>query len=210
MSAKSQRSQVSTPDSLISTGSAASSAVSLSGAGGGPEGLFQTRENIGKVLVTLNEHLRARGTFVPSQMGKATHGARCQVEFTDPTLFDNISQRYRYMFTTLEERARALDAHLLELQADMCAALSMSEDDLAPLGLPAPDAVWVCGRVCNDSSTGKLNKTAVVLEGSRIYSGGRRIELDLQALPQFAVFPGQIVLVHGINSSGRKMVRERI
>ena len=161
---------------------------------------------MGKELVKYNEHLPCRGTFAPSQLGKATHGARCRVEFTDPTLFDNISQRYRFMFTTLEERARALDQHLLQLQADMCAALSLPEDDLAPLGLPAPDAVWVCGRVCNESSSGKINKTAVVLEGSRIFSGGRRIELDLQALPQFAVFPGQIVLVHGINSSGRKMV----
>jgi DNA polymerase alpha subunit B len=128
------------------------------------------------------------------------------VKLTDPSLFDNVTQRYRFMFTTLEERARSLDQHLLQLQAEMCEALGLSESELAPLGLPAPDAVWVCGRVCNESPSGKMNETSLVLEGSRVFSGGRRVELDLRALPAFAVFPGQIVMVHGINSSGRKMV----
>mmetsp|Transcript_1536 Transcript_1536/g.2878 ORF Transcript_1536/g.2878 Transcript_1536/m.2878 type:complete len:237 (-) Transcript_1536:2419-3129(-) len=207
VSVKSQRSVVSTPDSQLSTGSAGSTALlSQHGAGGGPSGLFQMRESSGKELAKFNDHLPARGTFEPSSLGKATHGARCRVEFTEPDVFDNVSQRYRFMFTTLEERARALDQHLLQLQADMCATLGLSEDELAPLGLPAPETVWACGRVCNESSSGKLNATSVVLEGSRVFSGGRRVELDLQALPKFAVFPGQIVLVRGINSSGRKMV----
>ena len=201
---KSQRSSTSTPDSQLSTRSTASS--SPHGTGGGPSGLFQTREGSGKELARFNDHLPARGPFQPSSLGQASHGARCRVELTAPDVFDNVSQRYRFMFTTLEERARALDQHLLQLQADMCAALGLSEEELAPLGLPSPEAVWTCGRVCNESSTGKLNATAVVLEGSRLFSGGRRVELDLRALPQFAVFPGQIVLVRGINSSGRKMV----
>lgn len=198
----------STPDSQISTGSAGSSVqMSQTGAGGGPAGIFQMRTNSGKEMAKFNDHLPARGPFEPSSLGNASHGARCHVEFTDPDIFDNVSQRYRFMFTTLEERARALDQHLLQLQADMCSALGLSESDLAPLGLPSPEEVWACGRVCNESSTGKLNATSVVLEGSRVFSGGRRVELDLRGLPKFAVFPGQIVLVRGINSSGRKMVR---
>ena len=200
-SVKSQHSDSSTPDSQFSTVSSV-----LSQGEGGPNGIFQTRQDFGAEVVNFNDHLPTRGDFEPSKLGKATHGARCRVNFTEQDVFDNVLQRYRYMFTTLEERARALDEQLLRLQSDMCSAIGLPEENLAPLGLPSPEAVWICGRICNDSPSGKINKTSIVLEGSRIFSGGRRIELDLQSLPQYAVFPGQIVLVYGINSSGRKMV----
>jgi DNA polymerase alpha subunit B len=52
------------------------------------------------------------------------------------------------------------------------------------------------------------------LEGSRDTSGGARIELDLSLMKErkenFSLFSGQIVAVEGMNTSGRKMVAERI
>jgi len=61
---------------------------------------------------------------------------------------------------------------------------------------------------------GRINATSVLLEGSRHSSGGARIELDLSHLKStkvpYSLFPGQIVAVEGMNSSGRKMVAHRI
>lgn len=61
---------------------------------------------------------------------------------------------------------------------------------------------------------GRINATSVVLEGSRHTSGGARIELDLSHLKgiksPYSLFPGQIVAVEGMNSSGRKMIAHRI
>jgi DNA polymerase alpha subunit B len=54
-----------------------------------------------------------------------------------------------------------------------------------------------------------MNATSVILEGGR-NSRGRRTHLELQTLSSYALFPGQIVLVQGINSTGRKMVAQRI
>lgn len=67
---------------------------------------------------------------------------------------------------------------------------------------------------------GRLNKASLRLEGSRQHSAGSRIHLDLQAFNNkdfkseekrdFSLFPGQIVAVEGINSSGRTMQATRL
>lgn len=54
----------------------------------------------------------------------------------------------------------------------------------------------------------------MLLEGTRHYSNGTRIHLDLSQLKDsqvpYSLFPGQIVAVEGMNISGRKMVPSRI
>ncbi|KAJ1436126.1 DNA polymerase alpha/epsilon subunit B-domain-containing protein [Ochromonadaceae sp. CCMP2298] len=168
---------------------------------------YATRPNQGQPMATLNPGLGTRGEFDPSD--RKPIGMRCQVS-TDQQIFHNVSDRYRYMFTTLDERGAALDRHHLSMQEQMCAKAALAEEDLHAVGVPSQDLVWVCGRICCEAAVGRINKTSVLLEGSRRDSGGRRVHLDLQEVPAFSLFPGQIVLVQGINSSGRKMVAKHI
>jgi len=182
----------------------ASSDASLSSQLSQNSGNFRNRTNRDHVVVKMNENLPLRGPHNRSQ--STPFGARCRVSLTDSKEFANVRERYGYMYTTLQERANELDNHLLRLQEDMCKKANLEMADLTAVGIPSPDTVWVCGRVCNEASDGKINSTSVLLEGSRMGSGGRRIQLDLKELPQFAVFPGQILLVNGVNSSGRRMV----
>lgn len=134
----------------------------------------------------------------------------CQIDYNEED-FVNITQPYRFMFTSLDERALALERHLLHLQKKMCSAFNIPEDNLQPVGTPSQDFVWCCGRICCDNAEGRINKESVVLEGSRKDSGGRRVTLDFKELTTaFSIFPGQIVLVEGINSSGRTMVVKRL
>ena len=123
-------------------------------------------------------------------------GMRCKVE-TNEEDFNNVTQRYRYMFTTLDERSRSVDKHLIAMQEAMCDMASIAPSDLQPVGVPSQDTVWVCGKICCESAEGRINKTSVLLEGSRRDSGGRKVQLDLQQIPGFSLFPGQIVLVEG-------------
>jgi len=81
------------------------------------------------------------------------------------------------------------------------------------VGVPSPETVWVCGRICCDATEGKLNQSSVVLEGSWRESRGKRVELDLttiEKLSPYALFPGQVVLVEGVNASGKTMVVTRL
>lgn len=66
---------------------------------------------------------------------------------------------------------------------------------------------------------GRLNRASIRLEGSRKDSAGSRISVDLQELNKpneqgkkqsYSFFPGQIVAVEGINSSGRTMQASRL
>ena len=97
---------------------------------------------------------------------------------------------------------------------------------LAPyenVGVPRQSLQTNIGRICNEAHNGKLNKTTLLLEGSRHGSNGARIELDVEKLSNahggsasasasanFSLFQGQIVCVEGYNQSGRRMVVERL
>ncbi|CAM9941661.1 unnamed protein product, partial [Choristocarpus tenellus] len=112
--------------------------------------------------------------------------------------------KYRYMYTPLEERAAALEAGLLRLQEEMVAKYGLGE--LTPVGVPRQEEVVVVGRVCCETSEGKINRASIILEGSRRDSGGQRVHLDVKELTSFAFFPGQVVAVRGVNSSGSRMM----
>ncbi len=57
---------------------------------------------------------------------------------------------------------------------------------------------------------GKINSTSLLLEGTRQHSSGSRIHLDPTLIPSYSLFPGQIVAVEGINSSGRTLQASRL
>ena len=50
----------------------------------------------------------------------------------------------------------------------------------------------------------------MILEGSRETSAGRHIPVDLSEVQQFSLFPGQIVAMNGINSTGSKFVAKKV
>ena len=58
------------------------------------------------------------------------------------------------------------------------------------------------GRIVCDSDA-KLNENSVLLESSREIGSGIRIPLNLSTVPSYSLFPGQIVMLEGINSDGK-------
>merc|ERR1719167_242412 len=66
----------------------------------------------------------------------------------------------------------------------------------------------VCTVGCD--SVGRLNAVSVLLEGSREVSIGNTVPLDLSNLQEFSLFPGQVVGVRGVNTTGNKMVAQEL
>ena len=104
---------------------------------------YGERMNAGQVLVTFNPQ-----DLEPAEPA-TTH--RCVVSSSFPT---NVEKPYRHMFTTLEERANALDQHLTNMGEMLVERYEIGKDDgIAPLeavGVPRQDKVCCIGRVCNE------------------------------------------------------------
>jgi DNA polymerase alpha subunit B len=62
-----------------------------------------------------------------------------------------------------------------------------------------------CHHFKTQAHSGRLNSHSLLLEGSRAHSSGSRISLDLPSDLSYSLFPGQIVALEGMNSSGRIM-----
>ena len=167
---------------------------------------YAERKNRGNVVSELNKGLGSRGLCEPST--RRPVGLRCEID-SETVAFDNIKSRYRYMFTTLDERTRACERHLVALADFLCDKIKLDPSELQPVGDSSQEDVWVVGRVCCDTSQGKMNKSSVYLEGLR-RDGGRLVRLNLEKVETYSLFPGQLVLISGVNSTGREMLVKNI
>lgn len=70
--------------------------------------------------------------------------------------------------------------------------------------------VTVVGRICSDANEGKANEQSLMLETSRSLGGGARVKLDLMEVPRYNFFPGQIVVLSGLNSHGSVFAVTRV
>ncbi|KAM8816589.1 DNA polymerase alpha subunit B isoform 2-T2 [Rhynchonycteris naso] len=74
---------------------------------------------------------------------------------------------------------------------------------------PSKEPVTLLGQIGCDGN-GKLNSKSVILEGDREHSSGAQVPVDLSELKEYSLFPGQVVIMEGINSTGRKLVATKL
>ncbi|XP_033630977.1 DNA polymerase alpha subunit B-like [Asterias rubens] len=137
---------------------------------------------------------------------KGTNAATCSVEYYDPE--GTLKQNYKYMFQKFTDKASILN--------DMIESMGQQIQDkyniesFTHLALPIQEPVTVVGRVCCDTSSGRLNSQSVILEGSVETSAGKQVMLNLSEIKEYSLFPGQIIAMDGINSKGVKLVASKI
>jgi DNA polymerase alpha subunit B len=178
---------------------------------------YDERKNAGEVIVTYNPH---KLNSISSDSSVLSNPPNIQI--TKP-----YSQVEPYKYMTDKNRSHALNTHLSSFQMNMVEYIinhKMTDDEKKEMeenggkaslfeyvGVPRQGTQFNIGRICNEAHEGKMNKTTILLEGTKNGSNGARIELDVSKMDKsYSLFPGQIVGVKGINSSGRKMVVEEI
>ncbi|XP_056629088.1 DNA polymerase alpha subunit B [Triplophysa dalaica] len=119
---------------------------------------------------------------------------------------DSLTSSYKYMFQRLRDIRDVLTGKIEELGEELRTHINIEE--FSPVSLPVQDSITVLGQVCCDSN-GKLNAQSVLLEAGQ-EQGGRQVPVDLSELKEFSLFPGQVVVMEGMNASGEKFVATKL
>ncbi|KAJ3412170.1 DNA-directed DNA polymerase alpha subunit pol12 [Chytridiales sp. JEL 0842] len=198
---------------------------------------FADRPNVGKLEEVLNEQvpLVLGSTLAKESTDGTTPASFCKISLPPGQQM----QGYRYMFDKLTEKGDLIDDRIEEMSKIIEAHIKaekaeerkqkvekgeLKKDDedeeeevvLQHPGIPHQAPFFTAGRICCDSPVegSRLNEESVILESSRSLGNGARVKLsfaDLIAKGQgYALFPGQIVGIEGVNPSGRLLKVSRI
>lgn len=116
---------------------------------------YGERKEAGKVVLTFNPNKLEATTTESIGVTPMSSAPKCTVS-TD--FVTNVQEAYRHMFTPMEERAKALDQHLVDMGEVMVERYGLGKQDednetgiagLEAVGVPRQDMVCCIGRVCN-------------------------------------------------------------
>ncbi|KAF9903629.1 DNA-directed DNA polymerase alpha subunit pol12 [Linnemannia zychae] len=150
---------------------------------------FALRKNISETEETLNSHLKLR-----------SEPPRTVAEYRNFINLIVAVKPYRYMFEKITDKAEALNDRI-EAFAEIYRK-SYPDTEFWNPALPTQSAVTVVGRICSDANEGKANEQSLLLETSRSIGYGSRVKLDIREVKGYNFFPGQIVVLSGVNSHG--------
>ncbi|XP_066499767.1 DNA polymerase alpha subunit B [Hoplias malabaricus] len=119
---------------------------------------------------------------------------------------NSLTSSYKYMLQRLRDIRDVLTEKIESLGEELKTHFNIEE--FSPASLPVQDTVSVLGQVCCDSN-GKLNAQSVLLEASQEH-GARQVPVDLSDLKEYSLFPGQVVVMEGINTSGSRFIASKL
>ncbi|KAK2489615.1 hypothetical protein MC885_010279 [Smutsia gigantea] len=114
---------------------------------------------------------------------------------------------YKSMFQKLSDIREVLTCKIEELGSELKEHYKI--EAFTPVLALAQEPVTLLGQIGCDSN-GKLNNKSVILEGDREHSSGAQIPVDLSELKEYSLFPGQVVIMEGINTTGKKLVATKV
>ncbi|XP_036114425.1 DNA polymerase alpha subunit B isoform X5 [Molossus molossus] len=120
---------------------------------------------------------------------------------------ESLTGSYKFMFQKLADIREVLTCKIEELGSELKEHYKI--EAFTPVLVPAQEPVTLLGKIGCDSN-GKLNNKSVILEGDREHSSGAQVPVDLSELKEYSLFPGQVVVMEGINTTGRKFVATKL
>ncbi|XP_057634453.1 DNA polymerase alpha subunit B [Chionomys nivalis] len=163
-----------------------------------PSQKYSSRTNRGEVVTTFGS---AQGV---SWSGRGGSGSVSLKVIGDP---EPLTSSYKSMFQKLSDIREVLTCKIEELGSELKEHYKI--EAFTPLLEPAQEPVILLGQIGCDSN-GKLNSKSVILEGDREHSSGTQIPVDLSDLKEYSLFPGQVVIMEGFNTTGRRLTATKL
>lgn len=162
---------------------------------------FNDRQNAGEVVEILNEHLP------PAEPPIAPY-PESRIKLTAASDLKKLG--YKPLAMKASEASGILDDRIDDFMTLVKDYHQIDEAEFGSAASQGTAEIYAVGRIACDSAEGKLNAASVVLETSRKTGAGRRVPLNVSKLPGYQIFPGQIVALKGINSSGSEFIVQEI
>lgn len=172
---------------------------SSSGFPSSPVAHYSSRQNSGKVILTLNENVAVN----PSIPSAPAHFA------------PNVSAadyNYRPMYQQLSDASKVLDQQIERMIKIFTEEGGLNEHDIVNPARTIQDEAIVIGRLGSDEPGYKqrLHPKGITIQTCRRLGAGTQTRLDLDQLSAFSFFPGQIVALKGTNPSGSSFVVKEV
>lgn len=123
---------------------------------------------------------------------------------------DQKKMAYRPLAMKLSETSEILDDRIDDFIALVQEYHELEDSAFGNAASQSTTEVVAVGRIASDALEGKLNAASLVLETSRRTGMGLRIHLNMSKIRSWSFFPGQIVALKGINTSGTEFVVNEI
>ncbi|XP_033030406.1 DNA polymerase alpha subunit B [Lacerta agilis] len=163
-----------------------------------PSQKYGSRSNRGEVVTSFGS---VQGTSWRGNGGLATSVNL----FHSPQ--DSLTKPYKFMFQELVDNREVLSCKMDDLGAALKEHYKIEE--FSSLIIPVQEPVIVLGQIGCDSN-GKLNAKSVILEGDQEHSSGGLVPVDVSELQEYSLFPGQVVVMEGMNSTGERLVASKL
>ncbi|XP_028711773.1 DNA polymerase alpha subunit B [Peromyscus leucopus] len=163
-----------------------------------PSQKYSSRTNRGEVVTTFGS---AQGVSWSGRGGSASVSLKV-MGYPEP-----LTGSYKAMFQQLSDIREVLTCKIEELGSELKEHYKI--EAFTPLLEPAQEPVILLGQIGCDSN-GKLNSKSVILEGDREHSSGTQIPVDLSDLKEYSLFPGQVVIMEGFNTTGRRLTATKL
>ncbi|XP_054426587.1 DNA polymerase alpha subunit B [Pteronotus mesoamericanus] len=163
-----------------------------------PSQKYNSRSNRGEVVASFGTALGV------SWSGRGGAGVTSLRVLGSP---ESLTGSYKFMFQKLPDIREVLTCKIEELGSELKEHYKI--EAFTPVLVPAQEPITLLGQIGCDSN-GKLNNKSVILEGDREHSSGARVPVDLSELTEYSLFPGQVVIMEGINTTGRKFVATKL
>ncbi|CAI6096446.1 unnamed protein product [Clonostachys chloroleuca] len=173
-------------------------ALNVNGASSVP---FNERKNAGEVVETLNDHL-------PVAEPPIAPYSEPRIKLTAAS--DQKKMAYKPLAMKLSEASEILDDRIDEFTNLIQGYHKLDDSAFGSAATQSTTEVVAVGRIASDAMEGKLNAASLVLETPRRLGMGLRVPLNMSRQKNWSFFPGQIVALRGINTSGHDFIVNEI